>query len=480
MDQDKWRNVYFQRAIARTSGLEIAEEEPEDGNPAEKQQRRRRRPSASKEYVLASKKKTKNAPLSSSSNPGEVEQAQEEEQGRHHWLEIGPGAMGTLSRMVLGAHPDNKLVAIEAVASSAAQVAACMRRLFGEGVSPSKQQPQQRKQLAATGAGELSSSSSSSSPSSSQPEQEQQRFNVIHGLAGFVSLPQVPINALVAEILGHFGSSEGYVSILQQCGRAYPHLAQAIKEAIPLVFGTKMVPVDLSSPGLTFPLRIGAIEKHLVMFVRFPFAATGLSASHGVMEQYNALEELGGGGGGGGGGESRRSRRSSSSPPSYLGRGRRTTAKPQGAGGGGGQGGSSRTFTSVWTIEATPGGQPRPFHGLAFYLFFGQGGETEWQTSNADTPHPCTNWNNVFVPLGRGQWVVEVGDVIRCVSLCHVGEVAPWYELTVTVVSGGKEKYREAVRVDYHDLVCRVDSVRGWRKYFADKEEEQAAAGKRV
>jgi hypothetical protein len=170
-------------------------------------------------------------------------------------------------------------------------------------------------------------------------------------------------------------------------------------------------------------------------------------------------------------------------------------------------------FFSHWTIGETPEkGKSRPFHGLAFYLFFGQGGreggreggvgaslreegrregrreggeEEEWETSNADNPKACTNWTNVFVPVGRGGWVVEEGEEVGCESRCYVGEAQPWYELIVTVWKkrrggrkgrkgdreGGREvKYRESVYVYYHDLVCRVDSVRGWKKYLASEE----------
>jgi len=190
-------------------------------------------------------------------------------------------------------------------------------------------------------------------------------------------------------------------------------------------------------------------------------------------------------------------------------------------------------------------GKSRPFHGLAFYLFFGQGGrergvsnsvgdngvgvslgeegrreggreerresgEEEWETSNADNPKACTNWMNVFVPVGRGGWVVEEGEEVECESRCYVGEAQPWYEMIVTVRKreergeerrgregnrtgrknggggrgkegreGGREvKYRESVYVHYCDLVCRVDSVRGWRKFFASQGKEEREGGK--
>ena len=84
--------------------------------------------------------------------------------GIHKWLEIGPGAHGTLTKMVLRAHEECTIVAIEAVEESCKQV----RKLL---------------------------------------MQDRRRLIVLHGYAGEVALPtNSNFTALIAEILGHFGS----------------------------------------------------------------------------------------------------------------------------------------------------------------------------------------------------------------------------------------------------------------------------------
>lgn len=165
---------------------------------------------------------------------------QEAVQGVQRWLEIGPGALGTLTRMVLDASGINSVVAIEAVPASAEKL---------------------KKAL-------LDYSS---------------RLTIVTGLAGHVPLPSgCEFDALIAEILGHFASSEGYVAIIHLCSLHYPSLKKTVKLAIPAFFGTKMVPVDLSK--VTKPLSIGAIGERLTLFSRFPFADAQLSSEHGFME----------------------------------------------------------------------------------------------------------------------------------------------------------------------------------------------------
>lgn len=165
--------------------------------------------------------------------------AKEEEKGARRWLEIGPGAMGTLSRMVLDADRHNTLLAIEAVPHSARALEAGLREAYppmpvpeGEegakgkkwaSASPTRPRPPKcgraSKGVAArafafhvvSGAGTISSSGSAALLP---------RFRVVQGLAGHVRLPPCvgghTYEALVAEVLGHLASSEGYVAILHQ------------------------------------------------------------------------------------------------------------------------------------------------------------------------------------------------------------------------------------------------------------------------
>ncbi|EWM22997.1 hypothetical protein Naga_100938g1 [Nannochloropsis gaditana] len=103
MDQDRWRNAYFEAAIAEASAAKKASAEG-----LEVEEKGSMRPSCQ----------------ASNNGPGPLH-------GHRHWLEIGPGAMGTLSRLVLEAHPDNTLTAIEAVPSSARAVVKRLQRWYG-------------------------------------------------------------------------------------------------------------------------------------------------------------------------------------------------------------------------------------------------------------------------------------------------------------------------------------------------------------
>ncbi|TFJ81145.1 hypothetical protein NSK_007534 [Nannochloropsis salina CCMP1776] len=358
MDQDRWRNAYFEAAIAEASAAK----------------------KKSAEGLEVEEKGSMRPPCQASNNgPGPLH-------GHRHWLEIGPGAMGTLSRLVLEAHPDNTLIAIEAVPSSARAVVKRLQRWYGRekrrreggrgpgggagrawgggggrGAGSGKRQGRKRKSIEGedgkgskavgrdTSGGQVRREAAGGDVAEGGKEGECARFRVVQGLAGHVALPflaalpsQQHPTALVAEVLGHFGSSEGYVSILHQCARAYPSLPPSLTTALPLIFGTKYVPVDLTSPLLSHPLRIAAVGKRLVLFQRFPFRDTQLSPAHGTMEEYNALEEL------------RRPPTADLSP----------SFPP-----------SPRIFPAHWRVEEIPDGRKaRAFHGLAFYLFFGQGG----------------------------------------------------------------------------------------------------------
>lgn len=166
----------------------------------------------------------------------------------------------------------------------------------------------------------------------------------------------------------------------------------------PAFFGTTMVPVDLSTVQR---LKIGAIEKHVSLFYRFPFHEAQLSDQHGYMEVYDSFEELQQGGGGW---------------PSPC---------------------SSRSFSCQWSIATN--GPPRPFHGFGFYVMFGDSRDGPWTSSNSSGPNHswCSSWCNVFLPVGRGLLACHDGDVIICQTTCHVGKSQPSYDYAVRVVRQG-------------------------------------------
>jgi hypothetical protein len=238
----------------------------EGGNSSEAGRKRRRRSSSPLPSPLVA------ASISSRRRHDNYEEGLEKatpkgEGGLHRWLEVGPGAMGTLSRLVLDADARNTLLAIEAVAGSARTLEAGLRAAYGDGkallpLPPSSSsssssspavaaapasplrppQPKRGGKAAApvaaaatvttptprggvTGAGALLLPPSSSSPL----PKPLPRFRIVQGLAGHVPLPPCPwgqeeegggggvgYEALVAEVLGHLASSEGYVAILHQ------------------------------------------------------------------------------------------------------------------------------------------------------------------------------------------------------------------------------------------------------------------------
>lgn len=353
MDNDTWRNEYYRVAIARisTGRMHSSSSFSTDhvSNPISSLARSPRH-----------LPKPRGAPTA---------------EPLHEWFEIGPGAKGTLSRMVLEEHPDNKLLAIEAVPSSAQKVRTLLKEY-------------------------------------------EERFRVVEGFAGAVAIPTSKMmpRAFVCELLGHFSTSEGYVAVLHACKRAYPNLVKSLKAAVPLYFGTKVVPVDLTPASF---ILVAAFEEKLVLTNEFPFAATQLVSEqdHGTMELYNALDIL-------------------------KGRNRKVYE-----------------FESKWAVASS-----RPFHGLAFYLCFGDSLQEPWHTANVDLGHSSTNWCNVFLPLGKGKWVVEGGDEIRCKSRCHVGTLQPYYTYQVRVLRAGVVAYSETASIGYHDLIPRVDSLRNWAK----------------
>lgn len=101
MDNDTWRNEYYRVAISRISTGRMDSSSSfniDVSNPYSSIAR-------SPRHLT----KPRGAPSAEPLN---------------EWFEIGPGAKGTLSRMVLEEHPENNLLAIEAVPSSAQKVVA--------------------------------------------------------------------------------------------------------------------------------------------------------------------------------------------------------------------------------------------------------------------------------------------------------------------------------------------------------------------
>ena len=298
----------------------------------------------------------------------------------NNWFEIGPGASGTLSKMVLEADDSTRLFAVEALASSVRLISRKLKSYI-----------------------------------------KVDRFKVVQGIIGQNPEPVIDFHAeaLVAEILGHFGSSEGYVHLLHVLGKHQS--LYKIRITVPMYFGTCMVPVDLSRLKSA---RMSFFGPKLVMFYKFPFEQTQLVApsAHGIMEIYNSMREM-----------------------------RENT-----------QHAGPRHFECHWKINCE---QPRPFHGFGFYLFYGDSEEGPWQTSNASSEKASTNWSNPFIPVNGGQSVVENMDIIKCVTKCMVDQHEPSYVYTVTIERMNVQILKQTIEINYKDLIPWIytfNQVKRW------------------
>ena len=170
-------------------------------------------------------------------------------QGYFNWVEVGPGALGTLSKMILKAHSDTKLVAVEAVVSSVKSLKTKLRKWL-----------------------------------------QANRANIVQGLAGKISLEGVECDVLIGEVLGHVSSSEGWTATLHALGKQNPHWKKNIKVIIPGFYGTKMVPVDLSA-ATTLDSDI-VVGDRLAFIPSLPFKEVQLTPQHEFLERYSSLEEF--------------------------------------------------------------------------------------------------------------------------------------------------------------------------------------------
>jgi hypothetical protein len=169
--------------------------------------------------------------------------------GLLHWVEIGPGSLGTLTKMILKANSNTSVVAIEVVDSSVKLLTSKLHKWV-----------------------------------------QQHRVSIIEGLAGNVAIGNIDCDVLIAEVLGNIASNEGWTATLHALGKQNPHWKTTIKQIIPAQYGTKLVPVDLSkASSLNSNLVIG---NKLAFIPSLPFSEIQLTNHHGFMERYDALHEL--------------------------------------------------------------------------------------------------------------------------------------------------------------------------------------------
>jgi hypothetical protein len=289
------------------------------------------------------------------------EAIQEASEGYHRWLEIGPGADGCLTKMVLEASPENTVLAVEGSAPAVKKVTKKMARYIRTG-----------------------------------------RLQVVHGIVG--ETPQViESDVLLAELLGHWASSEGYCEVLRASG---------IKclDTIPRYFGTCIVPVDL---GLTHRLVPTMVGSKLCLFRAFPFADTALAGAQD-MEAYSGLALLS-------------------------------------------RGGDTSPIRTKMKFDIQRGGT---FHGFSTYLFYCQQEDrSDLRTSIVNSDNTATNWNHCFLPFGPLE--VTPGCSIKLECVCDVFQREPRYEFLVVVNDASGSLLLEAtLEVDYKDLYTLLLKVK--------------------
>ena len=97
-------------------------------------------------------------------------------------------------------------------------------------------------------------------------------------MAGEAELPpDTKIDGLVAEVLGHFGSSEGFVKILKDVGVQYRQELSSLKAIIPAVFGTAVAPVGLCSMEEKFTVM--CLGPTVALVKNFPFRSAMLDVT---------------------------------------------------------------------------------------------------------------------------------------------------------------------------------------------------------
>jgi hypothetical protein len=308
----------------------------------------------------------------------------ESNKGVHNWLEIGPGASACLTSMVLGAHPRNTIFAIEARRDSAVRARMILETRF--------------------------------------PGRD---WDIVEGFAGQVRLPpSIPFDGLVAEILGHIASNEGYIDILHKCADRYGQRLKQINSVIPRYFGTRIVPVTLTD-GV---FKVAKMNPKMTLFDHFSMSDSQLCSSneHVDIESYDAMVEL------------------------------QTTTIEAGMG--------PRLFDGTCTVI-----KPAVLHGFVLYTFYGN--DKNNLKSVADH-NANSNWSMIFLPLPGTTLTVNSGDRIHFGSKMYVNQIEPRYEIVARV--GDQEFHFD---FEYADILTKHYTLTDAREDAAWYNSEDRDAG---
>lgn len=273
---------------------------------------------------------------------------------------------------------------------------------------------------------------------------------MLEGAAGDVQLPpSYKFDGLVAEILGHFGSSEGFVKILRDIGVNYCKDLLSPKAVIPAVFGTAIVPVSLCTMKEKFTVM--CLGPRVALVKNFPFNSASLDVSrippppgcvghnwgqahtlpfsHGFMELYESKEVIS----------------KCHLPPDDF------------------------SFQTEWVVN-----QEGYLDALATYLLYGDSVEGPFMTSNQDDGVTYTSWGTALVPLffTQSKFRCYKGDRVGLNTVCRLlVDAEPSYTFKVTVSDRlGRKRIQKEVSVDYKDLVCTLVPLRAVVRHVQQKE----------
>ena len=337
------------------------------------------------------------------------------------WLEVGPGALGTLTSIVLDNLPRSSVVAIEAVENSVEVLHRQLRQHVGSG------------RLQVSSAGQLKTS-------------EYYGFNhscstlgqIVHGCAGRVHLPDpgIRFDGVIAEVLGHIASLEGYPRILWELGRSYKSSMETVQYYTPAYFGSVVVPISLPRCEHGNNIRIACLGPKEVLVRGLPFDDIQVSCSasvpdpnahlpagHLVFEMYRAREVV------------------------AYGMQNRVP--------------DIQCADLNWTV----GEDHSIFSGFGIYLVYSNESRGPFMTTNYSGVNKSVpgGWDNLLLPVK-----VEVdcmkGDKIHFTSKCHTfGAHDPFYQFQFSIVRDRNILLDSKFELRYSDIICPFLSLKDWK-----------------
>ena len=261
---------------------------------------------------------------------------------------------------------------------------------------------------------------------------------IVQGLAGDVELEDCSFDGLIAEILGHLASLEGYPRLLIDLGHAYN--LSTCRYFIPAYFGTMVVPVSIDKCCSGHNLVISCTNPKVVLVRGLPFSIVQLPVApykggrlgnlpygHQKVEFYRARQ--------------------------LVFDGRNGTAA------------SAQEHTAKWEV----GVDRFVLSGFGTYLIYGDSDCGPFMTTNYGgggvSPGIPGGWLNLLVPV-KEEPMCTKGDKICFNSTCRTGSKDnPWYEFSYSVARRGQPTLSRKITLLYNDIIGEMKSCQEWKKH---------------